>query len=137
MMLSATLLKVVKMSFLRTLTYLVGGGLIPTNTRCFQGLQRMFQRFQCQMLHQNLLSLQVGAFFFYPFSSLLIAKTVEVPICTKSWLGFKNGTVLRRQFMDKIETFTDSVTVETCTNSKQNVFDFSNLCVVVLKSNIW
>ena len=79
----------------------------------------------------------MGAFFFYPFSSLLIAKTVEVPICTKSWLGFKNGTVLRRQFMDKIETFTDSVTVETCTNSKQNVFDFSNLCVVVLKSNIW
>ena len=64
-----------------------------------------------------------------PFRSSLTAKTVEILVCTKSWLSSSHDTVVCREFMDEVETLKDSILVETGTTlmSLYNCF-FLILC---------
>ena len=64
-----------------------------------------------------------------PFRSSLTAKTVETLVCTKIWLSSSHDTVVCREFMDEVESFKDSILVETCTTLKSQHNCFVILCL--------
>ena len=95
--------RVVKMSWMRSLIFWLGGRLILHNTMCFQELNDMFLQFQYPLRPQNLHLLRLVVFLIP--SSSLSPFVVEALICGQNWLGSSSAPINLQVAMDDVEEF--------------------------------